>query len=65
MGVIVRRASPNCSQAKARAMTLVVLHTLKGLVAATSEKPSDARLLRAEFQDLLCLYLGSRAADRS
>jgi hypothetical protein len=46
-------------------MTLVVLHTLKGLVAATSEKPSDARLLRAEFQDLLCLYLGSRAADRS
>jgi AcrR family transcriptional regulator len=65
MGVIVRRASPNCSQAKARAMTLVVLHTLKGLVAATSEKPSDARLLRAEFQNLLCLYLGSRAADRS
>jgi AcrR family transcriptional regulator len=65
MGAIVRRAFPNCSQAKARAMTLVVLHTLKGLVAATSEKPSDARLLRAEFQNLLCLYLGPRAVERS
>jgi AcrR family transcriptional regulator len=63
MDVILRRAFPYCSPAKARAMTVVVLYTLKGLVAATSEKPSDARLLRAEFQNLLCLYLTSRAAE--
>jgi hypothetical protein len=43
-------------------MTAVVLHILKGLATAMPEKPTDARLLRAEFGDLLCLYLGSRLA---
>ena len=63
MGMILRRAFPNCSQAKARAMTAVVLHALKGLATATPEKPATARLLRAEFRDLLRLYLNSRAAE--
>ncbi|HEY4892873.1 MAG TPA: helix-turn-helix domain-containing protein [Reyranella sp.] len=59
---IVRRAFPDCSQAKAQAMTAAVLHILKGLATAAPEKPSEARLLRAEFSDLLRLYLGSRTA---
>ena len=65
IGMILRRAFPNCSQEKAQAMTAVVLHTLKGLATATPEKLADARLLRAEFRGLLCLYLGSRAAKPS
>ena len=55
------RAFPDCGQAKAQAMTAVVLHILKGLATAAPEKQGDARLLRAEFRDLLRLYL-SRAA---
>jgi hypothetical protein len=43
-------------------MTAVVLHILKGLATAVPVKLGDARLHRAEFRDLLCLYLGSRAA---
>jgi hypothetical protein len=43
-------------------MTAVVLHILKGLATVTPEKLADAPLLRAEFRDLLCLYLGSRVA---
>lgn len=62
INMILLRAFPDCGQPKAKAMTAVVLHILKGLATATPEKPSDARLLRAEFGDLLCLYLGSRAA---
>jgi AcrR family transcriptional regulator len=63
MKLILLRAFPECGPAKAQAMTVVVLHILKGLATATQEKPADARLLRAEFQDLLGLYLGSRAAQ--
>jgi AcrR family transcriptional regulator len=61
ISAILLRAFPECGQAKARAMTVVVLHILKGLATAIPEKPADARLLRAEFRDLLGLYLGSRA----
>ena len=61
MSLILRRAFPDCPEAKARAMTAVVLHILKGLAIAAPEKPAEARLLRAEFGDLLRLYLGSRA----
>jgi AcrR family transcriptional regulator len=60
MKLILLRAFPDCGQAKAQAMTVIVLHILKGLVTATQEKPADARLLRAEFRGLLSLYLGSR-----
>ncbi|HEY1862378.1 MAG TPA: helix-turn-helix domain-containing protein [Roseiarcus sp.] len=60
IGLILGCALPDCGQEKAQAMTAVVLHILKGLATATPEKPADARLLRAEFRDLLCLYLGSR-----
>jgi AcrR family transcriptional regulator len=63
VSLILRRAFPNRSQAKARAMTIVVLHTVKGLAAATLEKPAAARRLRAEFRDLLCLYLCSCAGS--
>ena len=62
INMILLRAFPDCDQPKAQAMTAVVLHILKGLATAAPEKPTDARLLRAEFRDLLCLYLGSRAA---
>jgi AcrR family transcriptional regulator len=62
IAMILRRAFPNCGRAKAQAMTAVVLHILKGLATVTPEKPADARRLRAEFRDLLCLYLGSRGA---
>jgi hypothetical protein len=62
--MILRRAFPNCSQAKAQAMTAVVLYTVKGLATAKPEKLAYARLLRAEFRDLLRLYLGSRVAGR-
>ncbi len=61
MSTILGRAFPDCGQAKAQAMTAVVLHILKGLATAMPEKRAEARLLRAEFRDLLCLYL-SRAA---
>jgi AcrR family transcriptional regulator len=63
MEMILRRAFPGCGRAKARAMTAIVLHTLKGLAVAAPEKPTDARLLRAEFRDLLRLYLSSRPAE--
>jgi AcrR family transcriptional regulator len=63
IAMILRRAFPNCSQAKAQAMTAVVLHILKGLATATQENRADARLLRAEFRDLLGLYLGSLARE--
>ena len=62
ISLILLRAFPDCGQPKAQAMTAVVLHILKGLATATPEKPADAPLLRAEFRDLLCLYLGSRVA---
>ena len=62
LSLMIRRAFPDCSQAKAQAMTAAVLHILKGLATAAPEKPAEARLLRAEFGDLLRLYLGSRAA---
>jgi AcrR family transcriptional regulator len=66
MRLILPRAFPECGQANSQAMTAVVLHILKGLATATQEKRADARLLRAEFRDLLGLYLGSRggAAQR-
>jgi AcrR family transcriptional regulator len=60
VSLIVRRAFPECSQAKAQAMTAVLLHILKGLATAAPEKPAEAQLLRTEFRDLLCLYLASR-----
>jgi AcrR family transcriptional regulator len=60
VSLMVHRAFPDCSQARAQAMTAVVLHILKGLATAAPEKPSEARLLRAEFGDLLRLYLASR-----
>jgi hypothetical protein len=60
VSLIVRRAFPECSQAKAQAMTAVLLHILKGLATAAPEKPAEARLMRTEFRDLLCLYLASR-----
>ena len=63
MSTIMLGAFPDCGQAKAQAMTAVVLHILKGLATAAPEKPADARLLRSEFRDLLSLYLGSRAAQ--
>ena len=62
INMILLRAFPDCGQPKAQAMTAVVRHILKGLATAKREKPTDARLLRAEFGDLLCLYLGSRVA---
>ena len=62
IGMILRRAFPNCSQAKAQAMTAVVLHTVKGLATAKPEKRADVQLLRAEFRDLLRLYLALHAA---
>jgi AcrR family transcriptional regulator len=62
VSLIMQRAFPDCDEAKAPAMTAVVLHILKGLAAAASEKPAEARLLRAEFGDLLRLYLASRTA---
>jgi AcrR family transcriptional regulator len=61
MSTIMLRAFPDCGQAKAKAMTAVVLHILKGLGTATPEKRADARLLRAEFRDLLRLYLSHAA----
>jgi AcrR family transcriptional regulator len=61
MSTILLRAFPDCGQAKAQAMTAVVLHILKGLATAAPEKRADARLPRAELRDLLRLYLGSRA----
>jgi AcrR family transcriptional regulator len=63
MKLILLRAFPECDPAKAQAMTVVVLHILKGLATGIQEKPADARLLRAEFRDLLGLYLGSRGAE--
>jgi AcrR family transcriptional regulator len=63
MAMILRRAFPKCSQPKAQAMTAVVLHILKGLATPAPEKRADARLLRAEFQDVLRLYLGSLGAE--
>ena len=63
MDTILRRAVPDCSHAQARAMTSVVLHTLKGLAAATSEKPAASRLLRGEYRNLLYLYLSSHEAN--
>jgi AcrR family transcriptional regulator len=62
MRLILLRAFPDCGQAKAQAMTVVVMHILKGLATAAPEKQADAQLLRAEFLDLLYLYLGSHAA---
>ncbi len=64
IGTILGRAFPDCAQAKAQAMTAVVLHILKGLATAAPEKPADARLLRTEFRGLLRLYLASRVAGR-
>ena len=61
---ILGRAFPNCSQTKARAMTAVVLHTLKGLATTAPEGPAAAaRLQRAEYRKLLCLYLSSCAPE--
>jgi AcrR family transcriptional regulator len=65
VSLILRRTFPDCSQTKTQAMTAVVLHILKGLATAAPEKPAEARLLRAEFGDLLRLYLGSRPAGTS
>jgi AcrR family transcriptional regulator len=62
ISLILLRAFPDYGQAKAQAMTAVVLHILKGLATATPEKPDNARLRRAELRDLLCLYLGSCVA---
>jgi AcrR family transcriptional regulator len=62
METILDRAFPSCNEAKVRAMTSVVLHTLKGLAAAEPQKPEAAGLLRAEFQELLHLYFGACAA---
>jgi AcrR family transcriptional regulator len=62
ISLILLRAFPDCGQSKTQAMTAVVLHILKGLAAITPEKLADAPLLRAEFRDLLDLYLGSRVA---
>ena len=62
VSLILTRAFPDCSQPKAQAMTAVVLHILKGLATITPEKLAETPLLRAEFRDLLCLYLGSRVA---
>jgi AcrR family transcriptional regulator len=62
INLILIRAFPDCGQPKAHAMTAVVLHILKGLATVTPEKLADAPLLRAEFRDLLGLYLGSRVA---
>ncbi|MBV8796298.1 MAG: TetR/AcrR family transcriptional regulator [Hyphomicrobiales bacterium] len=63
MKLILLRAFPECDPEKAQAMTVVVLHILKGLATATQEKSTDAHLLRAEFRDLLGLYLGSCGAE--
>jgi AcrR family transcriptional regulator len=63
VSLILTRAFPDCSQPKAQAMTAVVLHILKGLATITPEKLAETPLLRAEFRDLLCLYLGSRVAE--
>ncbi len=63
INMILLRAFPESGQPKAQAMTAVVLHILKGLATARPEKPTEARLLRAEFGDLLCLYLGSRGPN--
>jgi AcrR family transcriptional regulator len=65
MATILRRAFPNCNEAKVRAMTSVVLHTLKGLAAAEPEKPAAAALLHAEYRELLRLYLSACAAGTS
>jgi AcrR family transcriptional regulator len=62
ISMILIRAFPECGQAKAQAMTVVVLHILKGLATATPEKRADAQQLRTEFRDLLGLYLGSLVA---
>jgi AcrR family transcriptional regulator len=59
---ILRLAFPHCNEAKARAMTAVVLHTLKGLAAAEPEKSEAAGLLQAEYRGLLRLYLSACAA---
>jgi AcrR family transcriptional regulator len=63
ISLILTRAFPDYGQPKAQAMTAVVLHILKGLATAMPEKPDEARRLRAEFRDLLCLYLGSRGPN--
>lgn len=63
LAAILGRAFPNRSEAKVRAMTAVVLHTLKGLVAAAPENPATGRLRRAEYRKLLCLYLTSHAPE--
>jgi AcrR family transcriptional regulator len=62
ISLILIRAFPDGCPPKAEAMTAVVLHILKGLATVTPEKLADAPLLRAEFRDLLCVYLTSRVA---
>jgi AcrR family transcriptional regulator len=62
ISLILHRAFPDCGQPKVHAMTAIVLHILKGLATVTPEKLADAPRLRAEFRDLLCLYLGSCVA---
>jgi AcrR family transcriptional regulator len=62
ISLILIRAFPDCGQPKAQAMTAVVLHILKGLATTAPQNLADASLLRAEFRDLLGLYLGSRVA---
>jgi AcrR family transcriptional regulator len=63
ISLILTRAFPDYGQPKAQAMTAVALHILKGLATAMPEKLDEARRLRAEFRDLLCLYLGSRGPN--
>jgi AcrR family transcriptional regulator len=62
ISLILFRIFPDCDQPRAQAMTAVILHILKGLATITPEKLADAPALRAEFRDLLGLYLGSRVA---
>jgi AcrR family transcriptional regulator len=62
ISLILSRVFPDCDQPRAQAMTAVILHILKGLATITPEKVADAPPLRAEFRDLLGLYLGSRVA---
>ncbi len=56
---ILRRAIPGLSPAKAKLMSVVLLHTLKGVVNTANEEPAIRAMLLTEIRELVRIYLAS------
>lgn len=59
MEKILRKAMPDLTPARSKAMAVVVIHILKGLAGASQEKPAAQRMVLQEIRELMRLYLDS------